>query len=247
MRKEKFIVCIPARYGSTRFPGKVVAKLGGKPIIQWVYEKGCASDADSVIVATDNVIVRDTIMMTGFGGQCVMTSKTHPSGTDRIWEVVKDVDCDVIINIQGDEPLIEVSTINKLIELFKNNSSVEMGTVVVLSDRSKIAANPNAVKAVIAKDGSALYFSRSEIPYIREKGKKFPIYKHLGIYGYRKNTLKKLVSLPQGELEKCEMLEQLRALDNGIKIYAVILKEDFGIGIDTPEDLRNAEKLIKNK
>lgn len=243
MNKEKFIICIPARYGSTRFPGKVLAKLGGKPIIQWVHEKGSASNTDSVIVAADNVIVRDTVI--GFGGRCVMTSEDHPSGTDRIWEAVKDINCDVIINIQGDEPLIEVSTINKLIELFKSNSSVEMGTVVVLSDRNKIATNPNVVKAVLAKDGSALYFSRSEIPYVRETGKEFPIYKHLGIYGYRKSTLRKLVSLPQSELEKCEMLEQLRALDNGIKIYAVILKEDFGVGIDTPEDLQKAEMLIK--
>lgn len=244
MRKEKVIVCIPARYGSTRFQGKVIAKLGGKPIIQWVYEKGSRSNADSVLIATDNAIVRDVVI--GFGGKCVMTSEGHPSGTDRIWEAVKDIDCDVIINIQGDEPLIKVSTINKLIELFKNNLSVEMGTVVVFSDRNKIAVNPNVVKAVLSKDGSALYFSRSEIPYIREKGKEFPIYKHLGIYGYRKNTLKKLVSLPQSELEKCEMLEQLRALDNGIKIYAVVLQEDFGVGIDTPEDLQKAEMLIKN-
>ena len=243
MSKERFIVCIPARYGSTRFPGKVVAKLGGKPIIQWVHEKGCASNADRVIVAADNVIVRDTII--GFGGECVMTSEKHPSGTDRIWEAVKDIDCDVIINIQGDEPLIEVSTINKLIKLFKDNPSVEMGTVVVSSDRSKIAANPNVVKVVLAKDNSALYFSRSEIPYVRERENEFPIYKHLGIYGYRKKTLKKLVSLTQSELEKCEMLEQLRALYNGIKIYAVVLKEDFGVGIDTPEDLKNAEMLIK--
>jgi len=244
MSKEKFIVCIPARYNSTRFPGKVVAKLGGKPIIQWVYEKGCASNADSVIVATDSIIVRDAVV--GFGGKCVMTSEHHPSGTDRIWEAIKDIDCNVIINIQGDEPLIKVSTINKLIELFKNNPLVEMGTVVVLSDRSKIATNPNIVKAILAKDSSALYFSRSEIPYIRESGKEFPIYKHLGIYGYRKNTLKRLVSLPQSDLEKCEMLEQLRALENGIKIYAVVLQEDFGVGIDTPEDLQKAEMLIKN-
>lgn len=243
MRKERFIVCIPARYGSTRFPGKVVAKLGGKPIIQWVHEKGCASNADRVIVATDNAVVRDTV--TGFDGECVMTSEKHPSGTDRIWEAVKNIDCDVIINIQGDEPLIEVSTINKLIKLFKNNPSIEMGTVVVRSDRRKIAANSNVVKAVLAKDNSTLYFSRSEIPYAREKGNNFPLYKHLGIYGYRKKTLKKLVSLNQSELEKCEMLEQLRALYNGIKIYAVVLQKDLGVGIDTPEDLKNAEMLIK--
>lgn len=244
MAEKKVIVCIPARYGSTRFPGKVMAQLGGKPIVQWVYEKGCASNADSVIVAADNLIVKNAVEK--FGGQCVMTSEKHPSGTDRIWEAVKNIDFDVVINIQGDEPLIKTSTINSLIEMFKTSSYVEMGTVVVLSSRSKIAANPNVVKAVLSKDGSVLYFSRSEIPYIREGGKDCSVYKHLGIYGYRKDTLEKLVTLPQSELEKCEMLEQLRALENGIKIYAAVLNEDSGIGIDTPEDLVNAESLIKS-
>lgn len=245
MKEKGVVVCIPARFGSTRFPGKPVAKLGGKPIIQWVYEKGLGSKAESVIIATDNDIVFKT--GTAFGAKCVMTSDKHPSGTDRIWEAVKNINCDVIINIQGDEPLIEISTINSLIDMFTANSSMEMGTVVVKADRSVIGRNPNVVKAVLGKDNSALYFSRSEIPFIRDTGKNFPIYKHLGIYGYRKKTLERIVSLPQSELEKCEMLEQLRALDNGIKIYAVILDNDFGVGIDTPEDLAKAESLISNK
>lgn len=245
MKEKSVIVCIPARFGSTRFLGKPIAKLGGKPIIQWVYEKGLASKAESVIIATDNEAVFKT--GTEFGAKCIMTSDKHPSGTDRIWEAVKGLNCEVIINIQGDEPLIEVSTINKLIDMFLNNPSMEMGTVVVKADRALIGSNPNAVKAVLAKDNSALYFSRSEIPFVRDTGKSFPIYKHLGIYGYRKKTLEKIVHLPQSELEKCEMLEQLRALDNGIKIYAVILDNDFGIGIDTPEDLAKAELLVANR
>lgn len=245
MKEKGVVVCIPARFGSTRFPGKPIAKLGGKPIIQWVYEKGLASNAESVIIATDNELIHKA--GTAFGAKCVMTSDKHPSGTDRIWEAVKGVKCDIIINIQGDEPLIEVSTINRLINMFLSNPSMEMGTVVVSADRALIGSNPNVVKAVLGKDNSALYFSRSEIPFVRDAGKTFPIYKHLGIYGYRKRTLERIVNLPQSELEKCEMLEQLRALDNGIKIYAVILDSDFGVGIDTPEDLAKAEFLISNR
>lgn len=245
MKEKGVVVCIPARFGSTRFPGKPIARLGGKPIIQWVYEKGLSSKAQRVIIATDNEAVYQA--GTAFGAECVMTSDKHPSGTDRIWEAVKNIDCEVIINIQGDEPLIEVSTINSLIDMFTSNPSMEMGTVVVKADREVIGKNPNVVKAVLAKDNSALYFSRSEIPFVRDAGKSFPIYKHLGIYGYRKKAIEKIVSLPQSELEKCEMLEQLRALDNGIKIYAVILDSDFGVGIDTPEDLAKAESIIANK
>ncbi|HBM15529.1 MAG TPA: 3-deoxy-manno-octulosonate cytidylyltransferase [Lentisphaeria bacterium] len=245
MKHKGTLVCIPARYGSTRFPGKPLAKLGGKPIIQWVYEKGLASKAESVLIATDNDMIFSSVK--SFGANCVMTSDKHPSGTDRVWEAVKDICCDVIINIQGDEPLIEVSTIDSLIDMFASTYKIEMGTVVAKADRNVIGTNPNVVKAVLGKDNTALYFSRAEIPYVREPLKNFPIYKHLGIYGYRKKTLEKIISLPQSELEQCEMLEQLRALDNGIRIHALIVESDSGIGIDTPEDLMRAEAIISNK
>ena len=242
MKRKKVIICIPARYGSSRFPGKVLALLGGKPIIQWVYDKARSSNTDDVIVATEDKVVYDVVVK--FGGKCIMTSKDHPSGTDRIHEAVKGIDYDTVINIQGDEPLIEVETVNRLINLMESNKEVEMGTVVVKADRRLIANNPNVVKAVLAKDNSALYFSRSEIPYSRERDMDAPIYQHLGIYGYKKATLEKFVSLPPSMLEKCEMLEQLRAIENGIKIHTIIADSNYGSGIDTPDDLAKTEAII---
>ena len=241
--ERKVVICIPARYGSTRFPGKVLAKLAGKPIIQWVYEKALSSIADDIIIAADNPTVLNAVEK--FGGKCVMTNPNHPSGTDRVWEAVQKVDCDIIINVQGDEPLINVSTINNLIEALKNNPEIEMGTVVVKADRSITGSDPNTVKAVLNKDNYALYFSRSEVPHVRDKNDNYPIYHHLGIYAFRRDTLKRFVSLPPSDLEKCEKLEQLRALDNGIKIFAIISDKNNGIGIDTPEDLKKAEEIFK--
>ena len=240
---SKVAICIPARYGSTRFPGKVLAKLAGKPIIQWVYEKAKSSVAEEVIIATDNQLVMDAVLK--FDGKCVMTKADHPSGTDRIWEAVQSIDCDIIINVQGDEPLIDVTTINRLIQALKDNPEIEMGTVVVKADRKVIGSDPNAVKAVLNKNNYALYFSRSEVPYIRDKNEDYPIYHHLGIYAFRRDTLREFVSLPPSNLEKCEKLEQLRALDNGIKIFTIISEKNNGIGIDTLEDLKKAEEIFK--
>jgi 3-deoxy-manno-octulosonate cytidylyltransferase (CMP-KDO synthetase) len=240
---RKVVICIPARFGSTRFPGKILAELAGKPIVQWVYEKAQSSIADEIIIAADNSAVMDAVEK--FGGKCVMTRPDHPSGTDRIREAIQKIDCDIIINVQGDEPLIDVSTINMLIESLKNNPEIEMATVVVKADRKAVGKDPNAVKVVLNKDNSALYFSRSEVPYMREKKDDFPIYHHVGIYAFRRDILERFVALPPSDLEKCEKLEQLRALDNGIKIHAVISDKNNGIGIDTPEDLRKAEEIFK--
>jgi 3-deoxy-manno-octulosonate cytidylyltransferase (CMP-KDO synthetase) len=240
---RRVVICIPARFGSTRFPGKVLAELAGKPIIQWVFEKAQSSIADEVIVAADNATVMNTVKE--FGGKCIMTKTNHPSGTDRIWEAVQKVDGDIIINVQGDEPLIDVSTINKLIEALKNNQKIEMATVVVKADRNVIGKDPNAVKVVLNRKNFAIYFSRSEVPYIREKVENHPIYHHVGIYAFRRDILEHFVSLPISNLEKCEKLEQLRALDNGIRILAVVSDKNNGIGIDTPEDLKKAEEIFK--
>ena len=240
--KRRVVAVIPARYGSTRFPAKVIANLGGKPIIQWVYEKGMASKVDEVIIATDNDIVRDVVL--GFGGKVVMTSPEHPSGTDRIAEAIKDIEADVIINIQGDEPLIPVSVIDDLADKMVENKDIEMGTVAVPVDRSEVESNPNVVKVVIDNNDFALYFSRSIIPYMRDGGEDLQVYKHWGIYAYRRDVLERFVTLPESSLERCEKLEQLRALENGIKIY--VLKSDLeSIGIDTEEDLKLAEKKIE--
>lgn len=238
---NKAIAVIPARFGSTRFPGKVLAELCGKPMIQWVYEKAVASIADEVIIATDNEQVMAAVKK--FGGHAVMTSPDHPSGTDRICEAVKDFEYDIIINVQGDEPLIPVSVIDGLIEVMRQNPQTGMGTVAVPASRAALN-DPNKVKVVLGSNNLALYFSRSMIPYLREGGDDMPTYLHWGIYAYRRDTLNHFVSLPQGRLEACEKLEQLRALENGISIY-VMLSNLESVGVDTPEDLKKAEARLR--
>ena len=242
--KIKTAAVIPARYGSTRFPGKVLAELCGKPMIQWVYEKAAASIADEVIIATDEPKVAKVVE--GFGGRAVMTSPNHPSGTDRISEAVQGLDCDIIINVQGDEPLIPTSVIDGLIRKMQEDASIEMGTVAVPRLRSEIENDPNKVKVVFDERNFALYFSRSMLPYLREGGKDTKTYLHWGIYAYRRETLDRFVRLPEGRLESCEKLEQLRALENGIRIY-VMLSDLESIGVDTPEDLKRAEMKIREK
>ncbi|OGV53104.1 MAG: hypothetical protein A2017_04500 [Lentisphaerae bacterium GWF2_44_16] len=240
--KRKTIAVIPARFGSTRFPGKVLALLRGRPIIQWVYERTAASKADTVLIATDNEKVADAAR--SFGAVAVMTSPEHPSGTDRIKEAVKGIEGDVVINVQGDEPLIPTETINQLIDKMLDTPSLEMATVAVPAARKIIENNPNIVKLVLDNNNFALYFSRSMIPFLRTGGSDMETYRHWGIYAYRRDVLDKFVKLPEGSLEKCEKLEQLRALENGIRIY--VLFSDFqSIGIDTPEDLEAAESFLK--
>ena len=240
----KTVAIIPARMGSTRFPGKVLALLGGKPIVQWVWERTKASKADEVIVASDSEEVIRTVE--AFGGKAQMTSPDHPSGSDRIWEVASKLECDIIINVQGDEPFMEPSVIDRLIDVMQENPAPDMATVVVPSTREQIADNPNSPKVVVAADDTALYFSRSPIPFLREGGTDMPLYKHWGIYAYSRAALSRFVSLPESPLEKCEKLEQLRALENGMKIK--VIKTDFqSIGIDTPEDLVQAEKHLQSQ
>jgi len=175
-----------------------------------------------------------------------MTSPNHPSGTDRISEAVQGLDCDIIINVQGDEPLIPTSVIDGLIRKMQEDASIEMSTVAVPRLRSEIENDPNKVKVVFDERNFALYFSRSIVPYLREGGKDAETYLHWGIYGYRRETLERFVRLPEGRLESCEKLEQLRALENGIRIY-VMLSDLESIGVDTPEDLKRAEMKIREK
>ena len=233
---------IPARMGSTRFPGKVLAKLGGKPIVQWVWERTKASKADEVIVASDSQEVIDAVK--AFGGNARMTSPNHPSGSDRIWEVASRLDCDIIINVQGDEPFMEPSVIDRLIDVIQESPAPDMATVAVPGTREELAGNPNKVKVVFGADGMALYFSRSPIPYLREGGEDVPLYLHWGIYAYQKPVLQRFVTLPPGKLEMCEKLEQLRALENNISIK-VLLSDLQSVGVDTPEDLVQAEARMR--
>ena len=237
---------IPARYASTRFPGKPLAVLGGKTVIQRVYEQ-VSSVLDEVYVATDDQRIYDCV--TGFGGRAVMTREDHKSGTDRIEEAVEKIhsSADVIINVQGDEPFIQPSQIKTLMSLF-DDPDTQIGTLGKLFESIEAVENPNSPKIVTDNRGFALYFSRSVIPYIRGKERKewfgeYPFLKHLGIYAYRRKVLKEVTLLPQSSLEKAESLEQLRWLQNGYRIR-VGLTDVETVGIDTPEDLQRAEEFL---
>ncbi len=240
---SKSIAVIPARYGSTRFPAKVLADIFGKTMIQRVYEQVQKSSIDHLCVATDDERIAEAVA--SFGGNYVMTSPDHPSGTDRVWEAVKkeSPDSEIIINVQGDEPLIPPELISALVDRMKLNPEIQMATIAVPSERTEIADNPNIVKLVIDKYSNALYFSRSPLPFLRTGGMDTALYRHWGIYGFRMNTLEKFVSLPESILEKCEKLEQLRALENGIKINVLVAKFAT-IGVDTPEDLETLKKHL---
>ena len=245
----KFMAIIPARYASTRFPGKPLAVLGGKTVIQRVYEQ-VSSVLSDVYVATDDQRIYDCVE--GFGGKAVMTREDHKSGTDRIEEAVEKIgtDADVIINVQGDEPFIQPSQVETLMHLF-DASETQIGTLGKLFESMEAVENPNSPKIVTDNRGFALYFSRSIIPYIRGKERndwfgQYPFLKHLGIYAYRREVLAEVTRLPQSSLEKAESLEQLRWLQNGYRIR-VGLTDVETIGIDTPEDLQRAEQFLLEK
>jgi len=240
----KTAVIIPARMGSMRFPGKVLADLGGKPVIQHVWENAMRSKADSVTIAADDHRVEQAVK--AFGGNVVMTKPSHPSGSDRVWEAAQSNDAELIVNVQGDEPFLPHEVIDDLIDAMHGPDAPAMGTVVLPCSRADIAANPNLPKVVLTSDDYALYFSRSMIPYLREGGEETEVYRHWGIYAYRRETLAKFVSLPEGRLERCEKLEQLRALENGIRIKVIRTSFD-SIGIDTPDDLVRAQEFLARK
>ena len=232
---KKTVIIIPARYASTRLPGKPLIEIKRKPIIQWVYERAQKSRlADSVIVATDDQRIFDSVQ--GFGGCVQMTSAGHKSGSDRIAEIVrKNSEIEIAVNVQGDEPLINPESIDKAIECLVSDPEADISTLIREITDKKEVINPNLVKAVIDNQGKALYFSRAPIPYEREEGHA-QYYGHVGLYVYRRESLLKLTGLGQTNLEKAECLEQLRALQNGFVIKTV--KVDYKpLGIDTPEDL----------
>lgn len=243
----KFIGVIPARYASTRFPGKPLAMLGGKSVIQRVYEK-VSSCLDDAYVATDDERIFNHV--TSWGGRAVMTSTEHKSGTDRIQEAVEKIggDFDVIINIQGDEPFIDPSQIKTICQCFDDEDTQIATLGIPFSKDMSAISNPNSPKIVVDLRGFAMYFSRSVIPFIRGKEQtewpdSYPFLKHIGIYAYRKEILREVTSLPQSPLELSESLEQLRWLENGYKIKVGKTYIET-IGIDTPEDLKKAEELI---
>lgn len=231
----KVSIIIPARYASTRLPGKPLIEVKGKPIIWWVYERANQSQlADEVIVATDDERIFNSI--NGFGGNVRMTSTEHQSGSDRIAEIVRnDPDIDIAVNVQGDEPMLNPDSIDRAIKCLLDDEKADIATLISkLKDKEEVQ-NPNLVKAVIANDGKALYFSRSPIPYPR-KEEFATYYGHIGLYAFRREALLKMTELPQTDLEQAECLEQLRALQNGLVIKTAQI--DYApTGIDTPEDL----------
>ena len=240
----KAIGIIPARWKASRFEGKILAMIAGKPLIQHVWERAKESHLlEDLIIATDSEKVIKAAE--SFGGKAVYTSKDQPSGTDRIAEVVNPIEVEIIVNIQGDEPLMHYSMIDGLVRALDEEKSTPMATVIKkISDKSELE-NPNVVKVAVDKDGYALYFSRYPIPYLRDNDKSHVFYKHIGIYAYTKDFVFTYTNLPRSPLEDAEKLEQLRVLENGYRIKTIETDYDT-IGVDTPEDLKKAEEAIKN-
>jgi len=230
---------IPARYGSTRFEGKVLADIHGKPMVQWVWEAAKKTKIlDEVIVACDDKRVEDAVK--SFGGKAAFTSKEHSSGTDRICEIINPLEVKVIVNIQADEPLVEPVMIENVARPLLEDPQINMTTLMKLIEEPQEIDDANVVKVVTDKQGFALYFSRSTIPYQRDKSVKTNYYKHIGLYAYTKDFLFVFKNLPESNLERIEKLEQLRVLEAGFKIKVIETKIST-IGVDTPEDLERVK------
>ena len=245
----KVALVIPARWGSTRFPGKCLHPIAGKPLVRHVWERSLqARNISKVLIATDDLRIANAAR--DFGAEVVMTSPNHPSGTDRIAEAAARLrGITHLINVQGDEPLIDPSLIEQLATALIRDPKIGMITAAVPFATSKEADDPNCVKVVTGASGDALYFSRSKIPYhrdLKDKASAVTPMLHLGIYGYRRDILAKLVKLTPTPLEQCEKLEQLRALEHGIAIR-VVRTDHRGIGVDTPADALRVEKLLKKQ
>lgn len=230
----KTIAVIPARFAATRFPGKLMQKIGDKTIIRMVYDNAVATDLfDQVLVVTDSDEIFNEIKI--HGGSVKMSMEEHASGTDRIAETVADIDVDIVINIQGDEPFVKKEPLAALIKSFEEKDVLVSSLMQVIIKETDFA-NPNIVKVVCNKKNDALYFSRSQIPFKRNATSAQAIFKHIGVYAFKKKILLEFTTWPQGILEQAEMLEQLRYLENGVSIRMVETKST-SIGIDTPEDL----------
>ena len=236
---------IPARYSSVRFEGKVLAKILGKPMIQHVWERAKQAKAlDDVIIACDHELVADTARE--FGAKVVITSKDHACGTDRISEVINPIDVKIVVNIQGDEPLIHPMMIDSVARALLDNKNITMATLMKRIEDKEVINDPNVVKVVVDKNNFALYFSRAPIPYLAcNSDVKHPVYfKHIGLYGYTKDFLFTYKNLPLSSLENTEKLEQLRVLEEGFRIKVIETKFDT-LGVDTPEDLEKVKVYLQ--
>ena len=238
----KAVGVIPARYASSRFEGKVLARLGDRPLIQHVYERAAQAEALSLVfVATDDERVAEAVKQ--FGGRVVMTSPRHSSGTDRVAEAARDLETDVVVNIQGDEPFVSPKIIDQVVAPFRSRPDLQMTTLSHRISDTRSLRDPNLVKVVTDLRGYALYFSRSQVPHCR-RGENEEARAHIGLYAYRKDFLQRFASLPQGRLEQAEALEQLRVLENGERILVIPTDDYIGIGVDVPADLERAEEFL---
>jgi len=240
------VAAIPARYASVRFPGKPLAPIAGKPMIQHVVERvRQAKTVNRVVVATDDERIRAAVE--GFGGEAVMTRSDHRSGTDRIAEVSAHIPADIYVNVQGDEPLIAPETVDSVVSAMLEDSSVQIATPCIEIAEANDIMDPNIVKVVLDFDGNALYFSRAPIPWVRDTNSGLAVshWKHLGLYAFRHNALVEYPTLPPGQLEPIEQLEQLRWLENGFRIRVVETAHD-AVSVDVPADVDRVEKLLRD-
>lgn len=238
---------IPARYSATRFEGKVLANLLGKPVIQHVWEQAKKSQSlDDLIIACDDERILEKAR--DFGAKAILTSKDHLSGTDRLTEIVHDMDVEVVVNIQGDEPMVHFTMIDDAANALLQNPGCVMATIITPIRDPQLLSDPNVVKVVVDKNGLAMYFSRAAIPFVRDKKSepRITFYKHIGLYSYTKDFLYTFKNLSASALEETEKLEQLRVLEAGFKIKTIITKYDT-VGVDTPEDLKRVEEILRKK
>lgn len=239
------IAVIPARYHSTRLPGKALAEIGGRPMIEHVYRRAAAArSVAAVIVATDDERIAGAVR--AFGGDVRLTSPAHQSGTDRLAEIAASLSCDLVVNVQGDEPLIEPGMIDEAVAPFAFDPALAMSTLRKRIEDDDDLANPNVTKVVVDREGYALYFSRSAIPYARPNHPPAPAWRHIGLYVYRRDCLLRLAALAPTALERSEALEQLRALEHGIRIKAVETRF-YSVWVDTPEDLERVRRIALEK
>jgi 3-deoxy-manno-octulosonate cytidylyltransferase (CMP-KDO synthetase) len=247
MGSTKVVVVIPARYGATRLPGKPLVSLAGKPMIQRVYERAkMATRVDRVLVATDDKRIVEAVE--GFGGEARMTRSDHRTGTERVAEVAAHEEGDVFVNVQGDEPLLDPMAVDTAVASQLEEPAASISTVATPIKTPADIMDPNVVKTVLDFDGNALYFSRAPIPWVRDSTGKMQVrhLKHLGLYVFQREALLEYPTLPQGELERIEQLEQLRWLENGWKIRVAEVEHD-AVSVDVPEDVARVEKLLQGK
>jgi 3-deoxy-manno-octulosonate cytidylyltransferase (CMP-KDO synthetase) len=245
MSMGKVVVVIPARYGATRLPGKPLVSLAGQPMIQHVYQRAkLAKTADRVIVATDDERIRAAVE--SFGGEAKMTRSDHRTGTERVAEVAAHVDGDVFVNVQGDEPLLDPVAVDTAVTALLDEPRADVATVATIIKTPADIMDPNVVKTVVDFDGNALYFSRAPIPWVRDTASHIQVrhWKHLGLYVFQRDALLEYPTLPQGEIERIEQLEQLRWLENGVKIRIAEVEHD-AVSVDVPDDVGRVEKLLQ--